>query len=149
MILDPPAIEAYKAILNTPESYGLKMKPFKTYFVESETVTPQDVLASEVLAVNNRIPKLVAYILFQEHFPHLRGMAKNGCFGYKIKFQNQSTNKKEPSVTFSKADSIVSMLCGLFIGGAIATLAGIPSDFAVFLLLGGIGIAAFWNFIVK
>ncbi|MBX7242582.1 MAG: hypothetical protein K1X92_12645 [Bacteroidia bacterium] len=62
-------IGEYTEILNNPQDYGLDMKPFKAYFQKSDEVTAQHELAEQFRNdINSNVPRLVIYILLQEHF---------------------------------------------------------------------------------
>lgn len=79
-------IESYKEILKNPKAYNLNMKPFNEYFIESEIVTAQHILAESLMKINTAIPKMVIYLLFVEFYGNAREVDTNGDLGYRLSF---------------------------------------------------------------
>ena len=86
MTMTPEYVDGIKVILNNPKEYNFDFKPFKDCFVESEIVTPKDVLAKQFLNCwnNSALNKFLVYLLMNDVFGECTEKAENGSLGYKL-----------------------------------------------------------------
>lgn len=84
MILTPERIAAYKELISNPSKHGLPITSINDFYEVSDTLASKYTLAKAYLVhVNNKIPKLILYIIMDEIYGE--SIDEKGILGYYLK----------------------------------------------------------------
>lgn len=95
IIINEETIAAYRTILQNPSQYhaDFNFTPIKDFFIPSETLTAQHILAQEYIShINLCLPKLILYIIMNELFGNPNGKDEDGNLGYYLKSKSHEIN---------------------------------------------------------
>lgn len=91
MTVYPETIDAFKACMEDPSSFGLDFPPLGEIVEASDDITPKHVLYDEYMKAiggARNIPKMVFYVIMDDKYPI--GKAGDGNLGYKAGIKKPS-----------------------------------------------------------
>lgn len=96
MQLSKELIEAVKDGVTNPEKHGFQITPIQDFFVKSETVTANHILAKAYIDhVPGDLPKVFVYIIMEQVFGPCNGKDAKGDLGYFLQVVDPIPQKPE------------------------------------------------------